>query len=104
MTQPSEPSDASVRSLHARDDMLELPNYDGSSATYSAHRIAAEVIRYHKLSKPVWVEHYPKKATDSTSENFELVVFASYQSKERAPYLGETRLAVGVSTRKPLKR
>jgi hypothetical protein len=26
----------------------ELPNNDGSSVTYSAHQIAAEVIRYHK--------------------------------------------------------
>jgi hypothetical protein len=82
----------------------ELPNYNGSSATYSAHRIAAEVIRYHKLSKPAWVEHYLKEATDSTSETFELVVFASYQIRERASYLGETRLTVGVSTRKPLDR
>jgi hypothetical protein len=49
----------------------------------------------------VWTQHYPKEATDSPSENFELVVFASSQIKEGAPYLGETRLAVGVSTRKP---
>ena len=39
----------------------ELPSNEGSSVTYSAHQIAAEVIRYHKLStKPVWIEHYPK--------------------------------------------
>jgi hypothetical protein len=31
----------------------ELPNNEGSSVTYSAHQIAAEVIRYHKLSVPV---------------------------------------------------
>jgi hypothetical protein len=41
-------------------------------------RIAAEVIRYHKLSEPVWTEHYPKEATDVLSETFELVVFSSY--------------------------
>ena len=28
----------------------ELPGNEGSSVTYSAHQIAAEVIRYHRLS------------------------------------------------------
>jgi hypothetical protein len=73
----------------------ELPSNEGSSVTYSAHQIAAEVIRYHNLSAPVWIEHYPKEATDGASETFELVVFSSYEVKERAPYLGETRLTVG---------
>jgi hypothetical protein len=73
----------------------ELPNNDGSSVTYSAHQIAAEVIRYHKLPTPVWIEHYPPRATDGTSETFELVVFSSYTVRERAPYLGETRLTIG---------
>jgi hypothetical protein len=73
----------------------ELPNNDGSSVTYSAHQIAAEVIRYHKLSAPVWSEHYPKEATDGTSETFELVLFSRYEIIERAPYLGETRLTIG---------
>ncbi len=50
----------------------ELPSNEGSSATYSANQIAAEVIRYHKLpSPPVWIEHYPKEATDDASETFE---------------------------------
>ena len=82
----------------------ELPNNDGSSVTYSAHQIAAEVIRYHRLPIPVWIEHYPKEATDGTSETFELVVFSSYTVKERAPYLGETRLTVGEPTWKALDR
>ena len=43
----------------------EVPGNEGSSVTYSAHQIAAEVIRYHRLSKPVWIEHYPKEATDT---------------------------------------
>ena len=64
----------------------------GSSVTYSAHQIAAEVIRYHKLAlPPVWIEHYPKEATDGASETFELVVFSSYEVRERAPYQGEAR-------------
>jgi predicted acyl esterase len=34
----------------------ELPSNEGSSVTYSAHQIAAEVIRYHKIgAPPVWV-------------------------------------------------
>jgi hypothetical protein len=73
----------------------EMPSNDGSSVTYAAHHIAAEVIRYHKLPVPVWVEHYHKEATDDASETFELVVFTCYKVTERAPYLGETRLTIG---------
>ena len=83
----------------------ELPNNEGSSVTYSSHQIGAEVIRYHRLtSKPVWIEHYPKEATDGHSETFELVVFSSYEVKERAPYLGETRLTLGEPAWKSLDR
>jgi hypothetical protein len=71
----------------------ELPNNEGSSVTYSVHQLAAEVIRYYRLSvPPVWIEHYPKEATDATTETFELVVFSSYEVKERAPYLEASRL------------
>jgi hypothetical protein len=78
---------------------------DGSSVTYSAHQIAAEVIRNYELGvSPVWIEHYPKEATDGHSETFELVVFSSYEAKERAPYLGETRLTIGEPTWKSLDR
>ena len=72
--------------------------------TYSAHQIAAEVIRYHKLPAPVWIEHYPKEATDGASETFELVVFSSYEIRERAPYLGARRLSIGEPTWKTLDR
>jgi hypothetical protein len=82
----------------------ELPSNEGSSVTYSAHQIAAEVIRYHKLSMPVWIEHYPKEAKDGASEAFELVVFSSYQVTERAPSLGEARLTIGGPTWKSLDR
>jgi hypothetical protein len=30
---------------------------------------------------PVWIEHYPKEATDATTETFEPVVFSSLRSK-----------------------
>jgi hypothetical protein len=82
----------------------EMPSNDGSSVTYAAHQIAAEVIRYHKLPVPVWIEHYPKEPTDGASETFELVVFTSYKVTERPPYLGETRLTIGEPTWKSLDR
>jgi hypothetical protein len=83
----------------------ELPHNEGSSVTYSAHQIAAEVIRYNKLAlPPVWIEHYPKEATDGHSETFELVVFSSHEVKEKAPYLGETRLTLGEPVWKALDR
>ncbi len=66
-----------------------MPSNEGSSVTHSAYQIAAEVIRYRRLGvPPVWGGHYPKEATDGHSETFELVVFSSYEVKERAPYLG----------------
>jgi hypothetical protein len=83
----------------------ELPNNEDSSVTYAAHQIAAEVIRYHKLRVlPVWIEHYPKETTDGHTETFELVVFSSYEVKERAPYLGEVRRTIGEPTWKTLDR
>ena len=83
----------------------ELPYNEGSSVTYSAHQIAAEIIRYNKLAlPPVWIEHYPKEETDGVSETFELVVFSSYEVTERAPYLGKTRLTVGKPIWKVLDR
>ena len=63
----------------------ELPNNGGTSITYAAEQLAAEVIRSHKLPTPlVWVEHWPKETTEG-KETFELVVFSSYEITERAP-------------------
>ena len=78
-----------------RDDMLGVAwGNEGSSVTCSAHQ-----------SLPlVWIEHYPKEATGGHSETFELVVFASYEVKERAPYLGETKLTIGEASWKPITR
>jgi len=52
----------------------------------------------------VWIEHWPKEATDRREETFELVVFSSYDVTERAPYLGETKAWIGEATRKKLDR
>jgi hypothetical protein len=57
----------------------ELPSNEGSSVTYSANQIAAEVIRYHKLSKPpVWIEHYPNEATDGHAETLDFENFTFF--------------------------
>jgi len=83
----------------------ELPNNGGTSVTYAAEQLAAEVIRSHRLPTPlVWIEHWPKEATDGEEETFELVVFSSYEVTARAPYLGETRAWIGDVTWKRLDR
>jgi hypothetical protein len=43
----------------------------------------------------VRIEHHPPEATDGDTETFDLVMFSSYEVKERAPYLRETRLTLG---------
>jgi hypothetical protein len=83
----------------------ELPNNGGTSVTYAAEQLAAEVIRSHMLPTPlVWIEHWPKEATGGGEETFELVVFSRYEVTERAPYLGETRAWIGTATWKRLDR
>jgi hypothetical protein len=82
----------------------ELPNNDGTSVTYAAKQLAAEVIRSHKLPTPlVWIEHWPEETREG-QETFELIVFSNYQVVERAPYLGETRAWIGDATWKRLDR
>ncbi len=82
----------------------ELPNNGGTSVTYAAEQLAAEVIRSHRLPTPlVWIEHWPKETTEG-QETFELVVFSNYEVEERAPYLGETRAWIGDATWKRLDR
>jgi hypothetical protein len=83
----------------------ELPNNGGTSITYAAEQLAAEVVRSHELPTPlVWIEHWRKGSTDGGEETFELVVFSSYKVEERVPYLGETRAWVGDATWKRLDR
>jgi hypothetical protein len=62
----------------------ELPTNEGASVTNIAEQLAAEVIRYHRLPAPVvWIEHHPPITTDSFTETFDLVVFSSYEVRER---------------------
>jgi hypothetical protein len=49
----------------------------------------------------VWIEHRPEESTEG-QEPFELVVFASFEVTERAPYLGEARAWIEEPTWKPL--
>jgi|SRR5215216_2069096 len=83
----------------------ELPYNGGTSVTYAAEQLAAEVIRANELSTPlVWIENWPEESTNGGEETFELVVFSSYEVVERAPYLGETRAWIGDATWKGLER
>ena len=83
----------------------ELFTNEGSSITYAAEQLAAEVIRYHRLSAPVvWIEHHPPTATGGFTEIFDLVAFSSYGVTERGPYPGETRLTLGEATWKRITR
>jgi hypothetical protein len=83
----------------------ELPTNEGSSITYAAEQLAAEVIRYHRLSAPVvCIEHHPPETTDRSTETFDVVAFSGYEVRERRPYLGETRLTLGEATCKRITR
>jgi hypothetical protein len=83
----------------------ELPSNEGTSITYTAEQLAAEVIHYDALTPPVvWIEHHPPETTDGSTETFDLVAFSSYEVKERAPYIGETRLSLGQATWKRITR
>jgi hypothetical protein len=58
----------------------ELPTNEGSSITYAAEQLAAEVIRYHRLPTPiVWIEHHPPISTDGDTETFDLLTFSGYE-------------------------
>jgi hypothetical protein len=82
-----------------------LPTNDGASITYAAEQLAAEVIYSHALTPPlVWIEHHPPETTDGSTETFDLVAFSNYEVKERAPYIGETRLSLGEATWKRITR
>jgi hypothetical protein len=83
----------------------ELPTNDEASITNTAEQLAAEVIHYHALTPPVvWIENHPPQTTDGSTETFDLVAFSSYEVKERAPYIGETRLSLGDATWKRITR
>ena len=73
------------------------------SATNAAERIAAEVIKYHKLPIPVWIEHRLSETVHGTEERFALVIFSDYEVRELAPYLG-VRLTIGEPAWKRLDR
>jgi hypothetical protein len=92
----------------------ELPINEGSSITYVAEQLAAEVIGYHRLPAPVGrVDRAPPARNHGRlNQNvrpgglleFDLVDFSIYEVRERAPYMGETRLSVGEATWKRITR
>jgi hypothetical protein len=95
---PSEDKDAAVVICS------ELSNNPGTSVTKAAQLIAAEIIEHFKLPEPpVWIEHYPKEATDGEAEQFDLVVFAHYEVAQTMRG-GAFRKEIGRPTWKRLDR
>jgi hypothetical protein len=63
----------------------ELPDNPGTSVTNAIEQIAAEVMDAHRFAMgraPLFVEHYPPRATGGRDETFDLVVFAHYEVRE----------------------
>jgi len=77
-----------VPSLWCRKYVVALPSPDAPSVG----------------SALVWIEHHPPETTAGDTETFDLVDFSSYEVRERAPYLGETRLTLGEATWKRITR
>ena len=84
----------------------ELQDNPGMSVTNAAERIAGEVISFHWLPKPVWIEHYQDGArgTPEDPHTFDLVTFSSYEVEELGSYMGEERKRIGEPSWKPLDR
>ncbi len=82
----------------------ELANNGGTSITYAAEQLAAEVISHFKLpSPPVWIEHRPPETADKAEEAFDLVTFADYEVRTTLQG-GSLRKEIGPASRKPLDR
>ncbi len=81
----------------------ELADNQGTSITTGAEWIAGDVLRHHKLSVPVRIEHYPPEVTDGREETFHLVLFASYEVRE-VLIGGEWRYEIGDPNWKHLDR
>ncbi len=64
------------------------------SVTSAAEQIAAELVKYHKLPAPVWIEHPLVETVEGTEERFALVIFSAYEVREHVPYL-RVRLTIG---------
>ena len=63
----------------------ELPDNPGTSVTNAIEQIAAKVMDAHSLAMgraPLFVEHYPPRATGGRDETFDLVVFAHHEIRE----------------------
>ncbi len=82
----------------------ELATNLGTSVTEAAKWIAGEVIKHHRLPRPVWIEHYPPEATNGSTETFDLVVFDSYEVREVAMSGKRRCYEIGSPNWKPLDR
>ena len=82
----------------------ELATNLGTSVTEAAKWIAGEVIKHHRLPRPVWIEHYPPEATNGSTETFDLVLFDSYEVREVAMSGKRRCYEIGSPNWKPLDR
>lgn len=82
------------------------PRNPGMSITNAARTITAEVIEAYRLpTPPMWIEHHPPETTGGRTENFDLVLFDSYEIREaRAPYMGDRAVEIGSPIWKALDR
>ena len=72
----------------------ELPENRGMSVTNAAERIAAEVIKKHKLPIPIWIQQRTAETEYGLEERFALVIFSDHEVRELPPSLG-VRLTIG---------
>jgi hypothetical protein len=82
----------------------ETHNTPSLLATKPINRIAAEVIRYHKLERPVWIEHCPPEGPHGIGETFSLVVFDSYEVRKVLIDKRKSHYEIGDPIWKPLDR
>ncbi len=82
----------------------ELHMNQGARITDAVEKIAAEVLVAHDQPRLVWIEHHPPETTDGETETFELVTFDSYEVQERAHYLGERGVRLGMPRWKTLDK
>ncbi|MDP9476839.1 MAG: hypothetical protein M3R38_14325 [Actinomycetota bacterium] len=82
-----------------------MPGNTGTSITNAAEVVAAEIAHAYRLPTPlVYIEHYPPTSTNGSTEKFDLVVFASWETREIARVPGELIREIGRPTWKRVDR
>ena len=82
----------------------EIRNNPCLLLTKPVTRIAAEVIRFLKLDRPIWIEHYPPEGPNNIGETFALLVFDSYEVQKVLIDGTKPHYEIGAPVWKPLDR